>query len=64
MESKGKNTLRAMKVDLHFLYHHFVQYLDLNKDLSNIYHSQQSEAALTNFQSTAPTQNEPAWMLL
>jgi hypothetical protein len=48
-KAKGKNALKAMKVDLQFLHHHCMQYLDLHKELSKIDHSPQWEAALTNF---------------
>jgi hypothetical protein len=40
-KAKGKNTLKAMKVDLQFLHHHCMQYLDLHKELSKIKHSPQ-----------------------
>ncbi len=48
-KAKGKNVLRAMKVDMQFLQHHCMQYLDLHADLHVIDHSQQLEAALANF---------------
>ncbi len=48
-KARGKNTLKAMKLDMQFLDHHSTQYLDLHADLMKIDHSQQSEAALTIF---------------
>ncbi len=48
-KSKGKNTLKPLKVDMQFLETHQNQYLELHADLIKIDYSPQSEAALTNF---------------
>ena len=52
--TKAKKNLRPLKLGMQFLDHHRKQYLDLHAELSKIDYSPQSEAALTNFQSTHP----------
>ena len=50
-KGKGKNTLHSLKIELQFLEHHKMQFLDLHRELAKIEYSPQSEAALQNFKT-------------
>ncbi len=50
-EWKGESTLNSLKIELQFLDHHKMQFLDLHREMAKIEYSPQSEAALQNFKT-------------
>ena len=48
-QARGKSRLGSLKINLQFLEHHKMQYLELHRDLNKINYSPQTDAALQNF---------------